>query len=178
MAKPRTDEQIKRRREARKRWKEKPESREFINAGKRRHYERYRERELERKRLSRIKHREYYRKYMQRYRARYRAAMLNGASNGAEIRRRILLRDEYFAAALAMVPRGLPPDVRDDMTMEIVLSLLEGTHTLDTAKKSIWSFTPPHYRDRFKTMSLDAPIPGTESLRLIDVIPDRKDDDE
>lgn len=104
--------------------------------------------------------------------------MLDGASNGAEIRRRILLRDEYFAAASAMVPRGLPPDVRDDMTMEIVLALLEGAHTLDTAKKAIWSFAPPHYRDRFKTMSLDAPIPGTDCLRLIDVIPHEKDSEE
>ena len=81
-----------------------------------------------------------------------------------------LWQNGVYIAVERLVPKYLPADIRDDMVMEIIVAILEGAHTVETARKALWTFAPPHYRDRFKQVSIDATISGTEGLRLIDVL--------
>lgn len=73
------------------------------------------------------------------------------------------------------IPRGLPDYVRDDIAQEVLLALLEDTIQLcdlatgiKTYSRKYWSMFP----GKFGPISLDAPIPGTDGLALIDTIAD------
>lgn len=84
----------------------------------------------------------------------------------------VLYQNAIYAAAHAAVPRGLPSDIRDDVISEIVVAVLCGDILESEIAASAKRFVTAFYRqfDRFKTISLDAPIPGTDGLRLIDTL--------
>lgn len=74
-----------------------------------------------------------------------------------------------WRAAAAVVPRRIPPAERDDLIMDLVVAQLEGETDLLAALKRA-----RRERDKalnsHRTISLDAVVRGTESLRLIDTL--------
>lgn len=72
---------------------------------------------------------------------------------------------ELYATVAAHVPRTLPPDVRDDVTMEAVLAALERGLSAEQAGALVRSLVSAHFegRDWHRVLSLDATVPGTDN---------------
>lgn len=89
-----------------------------------------------------------------------------------------LSQNAIYAAASAAVHRGMPPDVRDDILSMIVLAVLEGEFPVEEIAAQAKKFISAHYRQfsKFSTVSIDAVVPGTDNLRLIDTL--AADDDQ
>lgn len=73
-----------------------------------------------------------------------------------------------------VVPQWLPPDRRADICQDLIVAILCGDISEDTLDLSVKDFTrqilkqfPTHFGD----LSLDAPIPGTDGLTLLDTLP-------
>ncbi len=68
------------------------------------------------------------------------------------------------------VPRALPRHVRDDVIAELCLSILEGKlalkHLEDGVRKHLTAYNREY--DTFKTLSLDAKIPGMDGMTYLD----------
>lgn len=99
------------------------------------------------------------------------------ATNAYRARRRAALaarKPEFLSIVRSSVPTGLPRHVREDIISSVVLSALEGEilSTPKALKDAIRRFTTAYYRmyDTYKTKSLDAVVPGSDNLRLIDTI--------
>lgn len=107
--------------------------------------------------------------YLERLHSNMRKSIKSNPAIG-EIFTAQLMGDALYSAVFAVVPRYYPRDVRDDIIMEIIVAVLEGRETVASASRKIGSFAPSQYKDHFKTVSLDAVIPGTQNLRLIDTI--------
>ena len=76
-----------------------------------------------------------------------------------------------YGAANEAVPRGLPADIRDDIISLIVLAVLEGELRPDEIATRSREVVRAHYREFSDfTLSLDAVIPGTDGLRMIDTL--------
>lgn len=77
-----------------------------------------------------------------------------------------------YARIRRAVPRHCPSDVRDDIAADISIALLDGELELDEIERSVTRFVSAHYRARewHEAHSLDAIIPGTDNLRLVDTI--------
>jgi ribosomal protein L37AE/L43A len=80
---------------------------------------------------------------------------------------------EMLRAISQAVPSNIPPDRRADICQELALAVLIGeaeTKSLQTdwmkSFRKVYKMHPTLFADR----SLDAPIPGTEDLRLIDTL--------
>lgn len=75
-----------------------------------------------------------------------------------------------FAAARAAVPASLGPDLREDLINDIVVMQLEG---FPGSAQEAFKIVRARHNSRFnvfRDVSFDAPIRGTEDLRLSDVI--------
>lgn len=73
----------------------------------------------------------------------------------------------------AALPYSLPEQVRADAAQDIILGVLEGHIREDDLAREIQSFIKSHYRRmewRFDTLSLDAPVPGTEDMRWDEIL--------
>lgn len=81
-----------------------------------------------------------------------------------------------YQTACDTVPRYLPRHIRDDVISEITLAVLEGTLAAEDIAKSAKKYLTAWNRDfgSYGTVSLDAVIPGTENLRLYDIIPSQE----
>lgn len=134
--------------------------------------ERYRCTELYRITNARYRKSERYKEWRRQYNAKRRklAPKAKCALPTVSALQNGLWQNGIYVAVEQLVPKYLPADIRDDMAMEIIVAILEGAHTIETARKALWTFAPPHYRDRFRQVSIDATISGTEGLRLIDVL--------
>jgi hypothetical protein len=77
-----------------------------------------------------------------------------------------------FQAANAAVPRTLPEHIRADVIAALALGVLERRFTINDLPAEAKREIAAHNRmfDRFKTVSLDAPMPGTDDMRRIDTI--------
>ncbi|GLS20144.1 hypothetical protein GCM10007874_31610 [Labrys miyagiensis] len=77
-----------------------------------------------------------------------------------------LNQNAVYARVNAAVSRGLPDFVRDDVIAEILLAVLEGTLSVDRIKVEAKAFLRAHNLmfDQFGSVSLDAPVPGTDGL--------------
>ena len=73
-----------------------------------------------------------------------------------------------WSAANAVVSRGLPEDVRDDLISSMVLMHLEGIETDMRVALKLAIRERNQIMGTYKERSYDAPIPGTDGLRLID----------
>lgn len=116
---------------------------------------------------------EKWRKWYSAYRAERRKRNGSNSANTSalgEIFTTQLMSDDLYAAIHAIVPRWYPRDVRDDIIMEIIVAVLEGRESVTSASRKVGSFAPAHYKENFKSVSLDAVIPGTDNLRLIDTL--------
>ncbi len=73
-----------------------------------------------------------------------------------------------------IVPRGFPDHIRADICQDILLEILEGNATIEDLKNGTALAIRKYYKlhpGKFGPLSLDATIPGTEGLRLVDVLP-------
>lgn len=79
--------------------------------------------------------------------------------------------DEILKRVYACLPAGAPRFIRDDVAGEMLLAVLEGKLLVENIARSVGEFTKKYNRqfDTFKTISLDAPIAGTD-LRRIDLL--------
>ncbi len=86
--------------------------------------------------------------------------------------RRKLLQNEIVAAVSAALPRYLEPDMRDEVMQNMVLAVLEGSLSIDDTVGSAGKYIGMYRRQygRYGTVSLDAPLSGTDDLRLIDTL--------
>ena len=86
--------------------------------------------------------------------------------------RAALSQNEIYAAVNAAVPLGLPSHVRDDVLGEMVLAVLEGELDLDAVPAKAREYLRRYDRasERWKLVSLDTPIAGTDDLRLVDMM--------
>lgn len=86
--------------------------------------------------------------------------------------RTALTQNEIYAAINRAVPLRLPAHVRDDVLGEMVLAVLEGALDLDAVQAKAREYLRRYDRasERWKLISLDAPIAGTDDLRLIDTL--------
>lgn len=83
-----------------------------------------------------------------------------------------LSQNDLFATVNRCVPVGLPTHIRDDVVGAMVLAVLEGELSLDQVPKRAREFTAAYHREAgtYSNMSIDAPIAGTDDLRLIDTL--------
>lgn len=82
-----------------------------------------------------------------------------------------LMGNELYAAVSSKVSRSFRPDVRDDIIMEIILAVLEGIETVESATKNARRFAPDAYKeDGFKNISASTPIYGSDGLTIMDTL--------
>src|SRR5690606_311875 len=111
---------------------------------------------------------ERYRALWAKYRAQKRAGKHPETTFG-ELLNRALNANALYAAANGAVPRSLPPHARDDIVSEIVLAVLDGALAMEDINKAAARFVSSYWKARqLFTLSLDAPIAGTDGLRMID----------
>ena len=88
-------------------------------------------------------------------------------------RRQITLSpDAVFRMIDKAVSRSLPRHVRDDVISAMCLAVLEGQLFVEHIEKEAQQFLRAHNRmfDHFKTVSLDAPVRGSEDMTLLDTL--------
>ncbi len=87
-----------------------------------------------------------------------------------ELQTRELMKVDVYAAARRALPSGLPAFVRDDVIADIVIAHLEGKLALAEIPSRAREFLRAHYRefDTFKTVSLDAIVPGTRGTTYLE----------
>jgi len=102
------------------------------------------------------------------------AALVKSARNSASDNQlaSALRQNDLFLSASKAVPTRYPQDVRDDIVSMIVLAVLEDEFPAAEIPLHAKKFISAYYRasDFHRTTSIDATIPGTDGLRLIDVI--------
>lgn len=83
-----------------------------------------------------------------------------------------LKRNELYRAADQVVPKHLSPEARADIIADVLVALIEGTASLDEIAAAASTATRQYWKlfGKFQTVSLDAPLKGTEGLRLIDTL--------
>lgn len=77
------------------------------------------------------------------------------------------------------VPRTLPPFAREEVVSRIHVAILEGKLLLENVGREVRAYIAAHYReyDTYKTLSLDAPIAGTNGATYLDLLKDRDRDE-
>lgn len=84
--------------------------------------------------------------------------------------KRVLNSNELFRAVNQAVSANLPPHVRDDVIQNMILAILEGELTLSEVRSKSRQYLRDYDRatERWKTVSVDQTIAGTEDLKLLD----------
>lgn len=85
------------------------------------------------------------------------------------------MTNPLFRTIAAAIGWGMAPDLRDDAISEVCLELAEGTITeaeIASAAKRLRKRVFDAYADTRKRVSLDVTMPGTDGLRLIDMLRD------
>lgn len=78
---------------------------------------------------------------------------------------------DLMQAVDAVVPKALSDFARADICQDLMLALLEGTLKLRDLKSGAKAYLGSYYKmypDKFGPISLDAPIPGTDGLTIMD----------
>lgn len=78
-------------------------------------------------------------------------------------------------AVNSVVPRTFPDHMRADVCQDLLLKVLEGECTVAALKDGTAAAIRAYHKlhpGKFGPISLDAPIPGTDGLKLIDTIAD------
>lgn len=78
--------------------------------------------------------------------------------------------DKVYLMLTKAVPRSWPRHVRDDLVSIMCLAILEGKLLIENIGKEVRRFVTEYNRvhDTYKTLSLDAVIPGTEGMTYLD----------
>ncbi len=80
--------------------------------------------------------------------------------------------DDILEAINALVPHTLPEHIRADVCQEMIVDVFTGALALERAATEARRYINRAYGDSYRFVSLDAPIRGTDDLRLIDTIAD------
>ena len=87
----------------------------------------------------------------------------------------IAQRDPIYGMIWRAMPRGVDPMLREDIMSDIYLGIREGRlHPRDiaTMAKVYISAGYAAFANRWGAVSIDAVMPGTDDLRLVDMIED------
>ncbi len=78
--------------------------------------------------------------------------------------------ERIYRDIIALLPRGLPTHMRDDVVGSVCLQVLEGRVRHDRMADAVRDALKQHNRmfDHFKTISLDAPVAGSDDMTLLD----------
>jgi hypothetical protein len=79
----------------------------------------------------------------------------------------------------AKIPKGFPHDIRGDLCQDLVVAVLSGETTVDNIPDVIAKYARNARKflpDRWKNVSIDEPIPGTDGLRLEDILSDESEE--
>lgn len=82
---------------------------------------------------------------------------------------------ELIDAVNAVVPKTFADHQRADICQDLLLAILEGESTIADLKNGTAAAIKRYYKlhpGKFGPVSLDAPIPGTDGMKLIDTIAD------
>jgi hypothetical protein len=111
------------------------------------------------------------RKNYQKYHAKHLARAKARDSKITSRRRFARSPAEVYELIGKSVPRALPRHTRDDLIGTLCLAVLEGKLLVKNIKVEVGKYLAAHNReyDTFKTVSLDAAIPGTNK-RYVDTI--------
>lgn len=85
--------------------------------------------------------------------------------------KRSIRQNQFYAVALAAMPKGLDPDIKDDVISDLVLAMLEGDITIEEVAMQAKEFIAQHFR-RFSSRqyaSLDQPV-FEDGAPLIDTL--------
>ncbi len=82
--------------------------------------------------------------------------------------------DKVFEMINKAVSRALPKFVRDDVVGSMSLAVMEGALFVENIDKEAGKFLRAYNRefDQFKTVSLDAPVPGADGVTYLDRLAD------
>lgn len=72
------------------------------------------------------------------------------------------------------IPSFVPHLLREDLSQDLLVAILSGEETIENLPNVVLDYVKRARKilpDRWKTISLDATVPGTDGLRLIDTIP-------
>lgn len=86
---------------------------------------------------------------------------------------RVVQPEELLLKISSLLPMSLPAHIRDDVRQEIVLAVLTGEIRYREIGSKVREFISRVFKlhpARFGPVSLDAIVPGTDNLRLIDTI--------
>lgn len=83
-------------------------------------------------------------------------------------------RSDLLTTINSIVPHGLPEHIRADVCQEMIVDILCGELALSDAAVKMRRYIGRAWGDSYKVVSLDAPIRGTDNLRLIDTIEDTR----
>jgi hypothetical protein len=136
-----------------------------------RHRAKHRAKILAKHKLYRDQHKEEHRKYNALWREKN--PDLARRHNQNSIRRRShRAHSELMRAINAAVPRTLPQDARDDIIMAMVEARISKRLISKDIPKRAPEFIRAYWRqnDRFKTLSLDAPLPGGNGGTYMDLL--------
>lgn len=78
---------------------------------------------------------------------------------------------ELLLAVHSCIPSHVPHDVRGDLCQDLIVAILSGETTLENIQDVMHEHAKAAKKlmpDRFKTVSLDAVIPGTDGFTLMD----------
>lgn len=90
-----------------------------------------------------------------------------------------LMSDALYASVASKVSKAFPVNVRDDIIMEIILAILEGRETLESAAKNTRRFAPDAFKeDGQLTISIYNPFHSEGDLRIIDTITYQQENDD
>jgi hypothetical protein len=98
---------------------------------------------------------------------------VTGNSQDTPPSRRNKLTDEEIRSKVAALCERVPLQIRKAICDEIIADLALGEIALDDVQKSLPQYVNRHYAafsNRFKEVSLDQPLRGTEGLRLGDTL--------
>lgn len=90
---------------------------------------------------------------------------------GAPVKGSVPHANPLWSSAHAVVPRNLPEDVRDDLISSMVLLHLEGAAGDMQAALKLAVRERNRVMGAYRECSIDAIVPGTDGLRLIDRLP-------
>lgn len=84
--------------------------------------------------------------------------------------------ESVLTALARAVPPGLPKQIREDITQSMCLAILEGKLLAKNIKNEVAKFLAAYNReyDGFKTLSLDAEMPGTKKRYIDNVAADQE----
>lgn len=72
------------------------------------------------------------------------------------------------------MPPNIPEQVRADVGQEMVLGLIAGDFTEEQLRQQFRKYLNAHYKavefDKFKHLSLDQPVPGTDRMTWFEVL--------